>query len=271
MWISPTVAGTYTITVNAKDSHGASSASSVNSVNIVVSAPIIPGNGGGGDIPGGGIDYKFVTSGLVSYWSFDQSSIKGNIVEDLWGTNNGIIMGGARVTTGKAGEALDFDGTDDHVDCGDGASLNITNSITVEFWINPRNGAVNGHVVSKGQWGAGGYWVQHGGALANETNFIYFYAQNVYQGGIAPKDTTTVNTWQHIVVTYDGASIKAYKDGVLVNSEVANDIIKPSSRKLMIGKYAAANLNYFNGILDEIRLYNRALTAAEVQQNYSAN
>jgi len=223
-----------------------------------------------GNIPNGATNFQFVTNGLVSYWSFDSSYIKGNIAQDIWGGNDGMIMGGPGLVSGKVGEALDFDGTDDYVDCGGNSSLNITGSITVEFWMNPRNGDKNKHVVSRGQWGAGGYWVQHGGPLGGEQNMIYFYAQQVYQGAIGPTDSTDVNTWQHIAVTYDGASVKLYKNAGLVKSEVAQGPIKPKETSFMISRYAGGNANYFDGMLDEIRVYNRALTAAEVQQNYLA-
>ena len=102
-------------------------------------------------------------------------------------------------------------------------------------------------------------------------NMIYYYAQWVYQGAIGPKDTTKVNTWQHIVVTFDGTLVNLYKDGALANSQPANGkSVKPIAGKLMIGRYMADNLNHYDGMVDEVRIYNRALNATEVMQNFLA-
>jgi len=243
------------------------------------SVPDIPG----GDVPGGDVPdvpgvpdvpvvpdvpaHPFVTNGLVSYWGFNADSIAGNIAKDGWSTNNGTMIGGPRIVNGVVGNALEFDGVDDYVDCGNNNSLNITGNMSIELWLNPRDGIKNRHLVSRGQWGLSGYYLQHGGQLAGEQYIIYFFARNVYQGDIGPKDTTKVDTWQHIVLTYDGSAVKLYKDGALINSEPAKGTIKGADGKLLIGRYMAANDNYFKGTIDEVRIYNRALNVVEIMQN----
>ena len=72
--------------------------------------------------------------GLVGYWKFDEG--KGNIAKDSLGMgNDGTISGGATYTKGVSGSGLKFDGVDGYVDCGNNASLNITDTITIEAWV----------------------------------------------------------------------------------------------------------------------------------------
>ena len=95
-------------------------------------------------------------SNLVSEWTFDNAS---NIGEDTWGNNHGTLYGSAGSqnlpqlqSTSECvfGTCLKFDGTDDYVDCGNGASLNITNQITISAWVNPVTSAHDGfNIVSK--------------------------------------------------------------------------------------------------------------------------
>ena len=216
-------------------------------------------------------DNQFVTDGLVSYWSFDEDSIDGNTVEDLWGSNDGTIMGNPGTVTGAVGEAMDFDGIGDYIDCGGDESLNITSDLSIEFWLNPRDDDVNRHVVSRSTWGVTGYLVQNSSPTVHGQIFVF--ARFVYQGDVGPEGTTEVNTWQHIVLTYDSSSLtfSIYKNGSLYNSELAEaGPIKspPEGINFMIARYSADDTNHFDGKIDELRIYNRALTDAEVQQNY---
>ena len=79
-----------------------------------------------------------VTDGLVSFWTFDKSDIDGKTVKDVWGKNHGTIEGNPKKVEGKVEEVMEFDGADDFVDCGSDASLDITDAITIQVWINPK-------------------------------------------------------------------------------------------------------------------------------------
>jgi hypothetical protein len=211
---------------------------------------------------------QVVTNGLVSYWTFDEEDTVGNTVKDIWGENDGTIVGEPQIVEGAVGEALDFDGVDDYVDCGNDDSLNITDEITIEFWIYPRENVQNRHVVSKGEWAAGGYWVQH--ADPGNVGGIYFYLDGVYQSFIVPAGSSELNNWHHFMLTYDGSAVKSYKNGVLLNEAPATGKINEKDANFMISRYSAVDLHHIDGIIDEVRVYNRGLNEEEAQQNYVA-
>jgi hypothetical protein len=211
---------------------------------------------------------QVVTDGLVSYWSFDKADIEGETAKDIWGNNDGVIVGGAKTVEGVVREALDFDGVDDCVDCGNDGSLNITEEMTIEFWINPRENTENRHIISRGEWAAGGYWVQH--CDPGNVGGLYFYLDGVYQAFIVPAGSSELNIWHHFLLTYDGTTVKSYKNGELLNEAPANGSITSKDTNFMISRYAALDLHHFDGIIDEVRVYNRALNADEAGQNFLA-
>ena len=76
---------------------------------------------------------RIVEKGLVSYWTFDKATIKGKTVKDVWGNNDGTIEGDPQIVEGKIGRALEFDGTGDHVNCGNDESLNFERTDEFSF------------------------------------------------------------------------------------------------------------------------------------------
>jgi len=211
---------------------------------------------------------QVVTDGLVSYWSFDESSIDGDTAKDVWGNNDGKISGNPKIVEGAVGEALDFNGVDNAVDCGNDASLNIRDAISIEFWIYPRENAENRHVISRGEWAAGGYWVQHSDPA--NIGSLYFYMDGVYQNFIVPAGSSELNIWHHFLLTYDGSVVKGYKNGVLINEAPATGQITDKDTHFMISRYSASDMHHIDGIIDEVRVYKRALDEEEAEQNFAA-
>ena len=77
---------------------------------------------------------EMVTEGLVGFWSFDQETIKGKIVKDIWSKNDGTIKGAPKNVKGKFGQSLSFDGRKDLVKIPHHASLDLKKEVTIEFW-----------------------------------------------------------------------------------------------------------------------------------------
>ena len=78
---------------------------------------------------------QIVKEGLVSYWTLDEADTDGKAIEDVWGNNDGTIMGDPEMVEGKIGDALKFDGIDDYVDCGNDGSLDFgRKELTVAAW-----------------------------------------------------------------------------------------------------------------------------------------
>lgn len=206
---------------------------------------------------------------VISCWKFDEGS--GTTAYDSVGANDGTITG-ATYTTGQAGGALQFSGYQ-NVKVPNDASLNPSN-ITIEAWVFPDNFGYYRAVVTKPYystyWGNPYYSYQFT-PLSNNTRRPTF---TVTVGGVrnhtaASTDLTPIGAWSHFVSTYDGQEARIYLDGALAVVNAVTGSIDTSAPPLYIGgvNHPGSN-NQFFGKIDEVALYNRALTAEEVQQAY---
>jgi hypothetical protein len=195
----------------------------------------------------------------VAVYSFNEGS--GTTVHDSSGNgNNGTLQGGAAWTTsGRYGNAISFNGTNAYVNVPNSSSVQLTTAMTLEAWINPtlRNGVWR-DVIYKGN---DKYYLEAdstsgkpvaGGILGGSYGEIY-----------GPSAVTT-NTWTHLAGTYDGATLRLYVNGVQVNSRAQTGAIAISTNALQFGGDSIYG-QYFQGTIDEIRIYNRALSATEIQ------
>ncbi|MFH1230652.1 MAG: LamG domain-containing protein [Planctomycetota bacterium] len=215
--------------------------------------------GGGNSIP-----EDTMTRGLVGYWGFEEGS--GTVAHDAsdYG-NNGVAS--STWATGKVGGAAQFDGVDDYVNVPHSNSLEPVNSVTFEAWVkrNGDNGSWQG-ILSKSDFSPnGGY---HFGIQNNQNVLMYLYVGGTWVGqevGPVPD-----NEWAHIVGTYDGAMIKIYINGTLMGSwaQTGNFNYTTDNVNLTIGKRTDA-VGKYNGSVDEVRIYNRALSAEEVRYHYN--
>lgn len=186
---------------------------------------------------------------------------------DSKGTNHGSFVGDASL--GAAGSlsadsntAASFDGVADSVTVPDAASLKPA-VLTVEAWVRP-DAAVQDYAsvatkTTADHWGDGYGMYSSGGS-------IYFWVND------DPNDVATpvlpTDSWSHVVGTYDGSTIRMYLNGALVQSFAYAQPITHSTSPLLIGDAAGVGNYHWNGTLDEVALYNRALTATEVLQHY---
>ncbi len=162
--------------------------------------------------------------------------------------------------------ALNFDGVDDRVSCGNGISTQISgNSITLEAWIYPTGWQPNvfqGNIINKENNNPDyGYMLRCGNG--GKLNF------NIGNGSWHEKTTTnnvlTLNTWQHVAGTYDGSKMRLYVNGILVNSMAANFSFTSASQNLTIGNWSDASSNRtFIGSIDEARVWNVARSRTEI-------
>src|SRR5262245_33884072 len=201
-------------------------------------------------------------AGLVAAYSFSEGS--GTSVTDSSGNNHtGTISGASWTSSGRFGSALDFDGSQAVVTIPSSASLQLTTGMTLEAWVNP---SVTMHgwrsVIDKNtdryylmassdrdQPAVGGTW-----AAGN---------RNLYgQTAIPP------NTWAHLAATFDGTMVRLYVNGVQVASEQQTTPLTTSNGTLQIGGNAYPGEN-FAGRIDEVRVYNRALSVTEIQADMS--
>ncbi|HET7186494.1 MAG TPA: LamG-like jellyroll fold domain-containing protein, partial [Gemmatimonadaceae bacterium] len=202
--------------------------------------------------------------GLVAAFSFDETS--GVSAIDASGNGNTGTLGGGvtRVTTGRFGSALTF--SKSYVSVADAPSLDLSSGMTVEAWIFP--------TVAPSTWATavlkeqpGDYvYALYGSAPTQpsaELNVGTSQAGERIAGG---PSQAPINTWTHIASTYDGSSIRLYVNGVQAASIPATGSIAMSTGALRIGGNAVWG-EYFTGRIDEVRIYNRALAASEVQSD----
>lgn len=209
------------------------------------------------------------TSAQVAYWSFDEGS--GSSAADSSGGNTATLTN-ASWTSGKIGNAVSFSGSGSYANAGNGSGLNFgTGSFSVSFWINPSAlPASTGGLVTKmaGNYATGWY------TSISSTGTIWFYARsgvNTY-GKVISSSPVSIGQWHHItgVVDQSGAMIHLYIDGVENGSPLnisgfgSIDAVAP-----MLMGAVRTDTSFYNGSIDDVRIYNRTLSVGEISQLYS--
>ena len=218
---------------------------------------------------------QFVAEGLVSYWPFDENTILGETVQDVEGGNDGTISGDPEIVPGKASEALEFDGVGDYINI-PAAAINDLAGGTIEAWIKLDSneeititGKEHGGVVTSAVFSIGYYCNSNGFPAPGEAGKLYFHAKNPGGPQAASSSSTLDNgQWYHIAVTFDTGSASFYIDGSLDSTTDGDYSVPddPDPDDTTIGVWW--NTGFFSGIIDEIRVYERVLSEAEVEQNF---
>ena len=202
-------------------------------------------------------------NGLVLYLTGNAGA--GKIMHDCSPMGNNGRIHGATWTQGKFGKALSFDGVDDYVEIPDSASLDITDAITIAVWFKLKQLDENQRLVRKGiGTPSSGYAVR-----VENTNKVryFFYDEGGNLRSIFGTTTLAIDVWYFAVMTYDGTTLKGYLNGNLENSLDVTTTIKPNDYPLTIGSDSAST-HVFNGTIDEVRIYNRALSEEEIRAHF---
>jgi len=206
-----------------------------------------------------------VIDGCILALPMDEGS--GDTVYDKSGNNNdGTIYGGTTWTDGKFGKALSFDGVDDYVEVSDSESLR-PNYITILCWfrLDGMQGEIAKELVNKvGPSGNFGYGIE----LKPQIRYRISTDGSTLTG--AEGSTPEYGKWYFIAMTFDGSYIRGYLNGELDAKEALSGTIYPSTANLRIGSYEYdTTCYYFYGIIDEVCIYNRALSEEEIQDLYN--
>ena len=233
--------GTHTLTAVATDAAGNQATSA--SVTVTVSNTWV------------------VPSGLVAAYTFAEGT--GGTTADVSGNGNvGTLAGGtAWSTAGRFGKALSFDGVNDLVSIADAPTLDLTAGMTIEAWVNPS--ALSGWrtVALKGAAGGLAYALYAHDQTPRPAGYV-----NTGGGDQSAAGTSAlpIGTWSHLAVTLGGGTLRLYVNGVQVGSSAVSGTIRTSTDALTLGGNTVWG-EWFAGLLDEVRIYNRALTQAEIQ------
>ena len=197
-------------------------------------------------------------TGLVAAYNFNEAA--GTTLTDRSGRGHtGTLSGAAWSTQGRFGGALSFDGVNDWVTVADTAALDLTTGLTLEAWVNPSAVTNWRTVIMKERTGGLAYSLYGANGASRASGWIN-------AGGEIGVDATSalpLNTWTHLAVTYDGATMRMFVNGVQVATRARTGAIPASAQALRIGGNSVWS-EFFQGRIDEVRIYNRALTAAEI-------
>jgi hypothetical protein len=198
----------------------------------------------------------------VAAYSFENGT--GTSLTDTTGKGHtGTIREATWTTTGKYGNALKFDGVNDWVTIADTADLRLATGMTLEAWVNPTNNTGWRTAVLKERTGDLAYALYAGGSttpLGTVTTSAAGYGEAPGPAGSAP----AVNTWTHLAATYDGTTLRLFKNGTQIAATPYAGSIFAGTGPLHLGGNAIWG-EWFAGQLDDVRVYNQALTATQIQ------
>ena len=246
---------TYTYTVTAEDN---STNESTASDDLSVDTPIIP-----------------TTSGpqLIAGYPFEEGT--GNTVLDLSGNgNNGTLTGGAtRNLSGETGEAIEFNGTDSSINLG---AMNITTpSMSIALWFKPDDfGISDARLISKanGTSGSAHYWMISTISQSGQSRLRFrLKTENGGTSTLIGNAALIPGVWTHVTATYDGVNMKLFQNGIEVGSLAKTGAISTSpSIEAWIGANPSNN-KFFDGLIDDVRLYGDALDGSTIQELVAGN
>ena len=185
---------------------------------------------------------------MVAWWSGDTDA------SDIFGQVHGSLQGGASIGQGLVLGAFDLT-AGGYVSVPDSVILNLTNAITVEAWVYQSSQTSYGPIVAK-----------TGFSLDVSGSYTFFNVSLANGNGIGTgaSGSATTNQWFHLAGTYDGSTLRTYENGALKSSASVTGLLRSSPNPLYIGRDFAIPSAQFYGLIDEVSIYNRALSAGEI-------
>lgn len=212
----------------------------------------------------------------VAYWTLDEDPANTSTATDSWRSNDGTITGATQADPAIRGTGLSFDGTDDFVNIPDSFSLDRGGPLTLSAWVRPTGSTdsfpkIVGKEGSDPPSGQANYMFQSN--TSTNDNVVFRVTDNSdgtnYDVTLAEPWTKYNNTWVHLTGVYDGTELRGYRNGELVGTNNAGSFIPDlSNNPAFIGTFPTAKDNFFAGQIDDVRLYSRALSPAEIHDVY---
>jgi hypothetical protein len=198
---------------------------------------------------------------MISWWKAEGDA------KDSQDHNNGTLIGEAGFALGKVGQAFSLNGEGQYVDVPDSPNLSITGPMTIDAWINTNDNTSEHAIVEKYDGGgSNGYFLR----LSSEAGRVVAGMCNASTCSFASGATqVTTGTFHHVAAVFDGTNLQVYLDGALdgtASSVAPTDGTNP----LTIGARGGSVGNFFNGIIDEVEVFNVALQASQIAAIYDA-
>lgn len=207
-------------------------------------------------------------SGQVGHWRFD-----GDTLDSSGLANHGVFFGSAPVyVTGIAGQALELNGTSDFVRVANHPSLNPAGALSLAAWVKPRafSGSGSDPIIDKGYSNHSYPFYQYqlnvtGNQYGSSPASFGFYcgANATPSGASSDSGFWSPNEWHFVVGTYDGAAVRFYADGELLDENPASGTIPDYGKPVQFGKFNNLSL-YLPATIDEIRIFDRVLSPDEI-------
>ncbi|GAA4427550.1 hypothetical protein GCM10023148_31290 [Actinokineospora soli] len=238
-WDTRTVAnGVHSLSARARDGAGNTATSTAVSVTVSNTGP-----------PPGG---------PVASYNFNEGA--GTVLGDRSGNTHNGTVSGATWATGRNGGGLSFDGVNDMVTVADTSALRLTTAMTISAWVRPTGGADWRTVVLKERASGLSYALYSDNAAGRPAGYGRIGTADV---AVTGPSALPQSAWSHVALTYDGSALRLYVEGALVSTAAVSGPMVTSTGALRIGGNAVWG-EYFAGVLDDVRIYNRTLTAAEI-------
>ncbi|MDP2668789.1 MAG: LamG domain-containing protein [bacterium] len=224
------------------------------------------------------INNDSLSKGLVGYWSFDGKDMAGVKAYDRSGQgNDGTLTNGPASAKGRIGQGLSFDGVDDYVNVGKDASLNTLSTVTVCAWIYPKGwgGGNFGRIYDKGSTFV--FSVDNSG-VPPDKDITLIIAHNPTNLNVqSSSDSIVLNQWQHVCSAWtggvDASSVTLYINGTEPaygdQTSGSGSRNSDSAFDAAIGNRATDGARAFDGLIDDVRVYNRALSGDEIKRLYN--
>ncbi|MEK7152438.1 MAG: LamG-like jellyroll fold domain-containing protein, partial [Patescibacteria group bacterium] len=210
------------------------------------------------------VQNQVVAGGLVAAYNFNQGS--GSTLADRTGNGHtGTISGATWNASGKYGSALSFNGTSNWVTIPDANDLDLTNAMTIEAWVKPNTLTGWRTILMKEAPGGMAYSLYSG----NNGSRPAFYGSVTSDVGVNGSGALSTSAWWHVTGTFNGSSLRIYVNGNLVGTKTLSGNIRTTTGTLRLGGNSAWG-EYFKGLMDDVRVYNRVLSQAEIQTDMNA-
>lgn len=207
-----------------------------------------------------------VTTSLYAHWKFDETS-GSNAADSSVNSSDGAVDGAAW-TTGLDNNALSFDGSNDVVTFGTGPSLGGQTDFTLSAWI--KTSATTDGVIIQQRDVAGWNGEYVVSVAADGTVHFMLYGNSAYQYDFGTTATVNNGAWHHIVVIRDGEDGYIYIDAAAPTTTTGTLRDLDATIGVGIGADIRDNGSYFNGLIDDVRIYNEALSSTDISALYDA-